>query len=71
MGYSAPIQKIYGVPYKKLLLSIGKYINIGIKPGRETPTKARLTSFKTPEATFPAPLKKDLLQKQAPPKPKQ
>jgi hypothetical protein len=35
-----------------------KYTIIGIKPGRETPTKARLTSLKTPEATFPAPLKK-------------
>jgi hypothetical protein len=46
------------IPYKKLLRSPGKYTIIGIKPGRETPTKARLTSLKTPEATSPAPLPK-------------
>jgi hypothetical protein len=40
-----------------------KYTIIGIKPGRETPTKARLTSLKTPEATFPAPLPKEILPK--------
>jgi hypothetical protein len=45
--------------YKKLLRSKGNYTIIGIKPGRVTPTKARLTSLKTPEATSPAPLKKE------------
>jgi hypothetical protein len=58
MGYGGVIQKIYGVPYKKLLHWAPGYIIIGIKPGRETPTKARLTSLKTPEATSLAPLKK-------------
>ena len=48
MGYGASIEKIYGGPYKKLLHSIPEYIIIGIKPGRETPTKARLTSTKDP-----------------------
>ena len=55
--------KYFEGTYKKLLHSRKKYIIIGIKPGRETPTKARLTSLKTPEATFPAPLKKSLLPK--------
>ena len=59
MVYDAIIEKNLRVPYKKLLRSPENYTIIGIKPGRETPTKARLTSLKTPEATFPAPLKKE------------
>ena len=68
MGYGVIIERIYGPPYKKLLHSAPGYIIIGIKPGRETPTKARLTSLKTPEATFPAPLKIETSQKKQPPK---
>src|SRR5579863_4233839 len=55
-----------GYPSRKLLHSTPGYIIIGIKPGRETPTKARLTSLKTPEATFPAPLKKATPQNKPP-----
>src|SRR5665213_1091479 len=53
------IQKLMG-PHPKLfqrnlLLFVGGYPNIGIKPGRVTPTKARLTSLKTPEAPLRRP----------------
>jgi hypothetical protein len=58
------------ITYKKLLRSPEKYTIIGIKPGRETPTKARLTSLKTPEATLSGarkglglPKSSDLIQK--------
>ena len=53
-------EKFFRLKYKKLLHFQNEIYYYWNQAGEETPTKARLTSLKTPEATSPAPLKKVL-----------